>query len=492
MLKDHRIVTLTRAEEEIQSSQPGIHRRSRPSATMWHLTLLSGDYVLLVACLFFALLTHHHLKLVVLGYTLGALPSKIVIACFALIAWGISANILRAQELVYASSRLRNLLSVLFAFALTSLFWMLAVSPFVVSVTLYLQVVVYFLAASVPTLCLWRLILAKILSLPRYRQQAVILGASPAGAIIAAELRKARHPIADVLGYVSEDSSEQTSKDEAFRFLGDKKTLRLLARSGAIDMIIMAIDYRESPALFQEALEAAQLGIPVLPMARVYESTCGKIPVEHIGDQWFVTLPAEQVFSLPYLFWRKILDLTFGLVGLLALLILFPVVAAAISIDSPGPIFYRQERLGYRGKPFLVLKFRSMRLDAESVGQAVWAAKNDMRTTRVGRFLRATHLDELPQVINILRGDMTLIGPRPERKVFVTELEKTIPFYRCRLSVKPGLTGWAQVKYPYTSSGHEALIKLQYDLYYVKHQSVTIDVLILLKTVVEVLLCHGR
>lgn len=492
MLKDHRIVTLTRAEEEIQSSQPGIHRRSRPSATMWHLTLLSGDYVLLVACLFFALLTHHHLKLVVLGYTLGALPSKIVIACFALIAWGISANILRAQELVYASSRLRNLLSVLFAFALTSLFWMLAVSPFVVSVTLYLQVVVYFLAASVPTLCLWRLILAKILSLPRYRQQAVILGASPAGAIIAAELRKARHPIADVLGYVSEDSSEQTSKDEAFRFLGDKKTLRLLARSGAIDMIIMAIDYRESPALFQEALEAAQLGIPVLPMARVYESTCGKIPVEHIGDQWFVTLPAEQVFSLPYLFWRKILDLTFGLVALLALLILFPVVAAAISIDSPGPIFYRQERLGYRGKPFLVLKFRSMRLDAESVGQAVWAAKNDMRTTRVGRFLRATHLDELPQVINILRGDMTLIGPRPERKVFVTELEKTIPFYRCRLSVKPGLTGWAQVKYPYTSSGHEALIKLQYDLYYVKHQSVTIDVLILLKTVVEVLLCHGR
>ena len=491
MLKD-RLVTLTRIEEEIQPSQPGIRRRNRPSATMWHLILLSGDYVLLIVSLSFALLTHHQLKLVVMGYAPGALPSKMVIACFALIAWGFSANILRAQELMYASSRLRNLLGVLLALALTSLIWMLSVSPFVVSMTLYLQMVIYFLAVSVALLCLWRLILARILSLPRYRQQAVILGASPAGAIIAAELRKANHPLADVLGYVSEDNSEQTSKDEALPFLGDKKTLHFLARNKAIDMIIMAIDYRESPALFQEALEAAQLGIPVLPMARVYESTCGKIPVEHIGDQWFATLPTEQALSLPYLCWRKILDLTFGLVGLLALFILFPIVASAIYIDSPGPIFYRQERLGYRGKPFLVLKFRSMRLDAERAGQAVWAAKNDTRTTRVGRFLRATHLDELPQVINILRGEMTLIGPRPERKVFVTELEKTIPFYRCRLSVKPGLTGWAQVKYPYTNSGHEALIKLQYDLYYVKHRSVTIDVLILLKTVGEVLLCHGR
>lgn len=169
-----------------------------------------------------------------------------------------------------------------------------------------------------------------------------------------------------------------------------------------------------------------------------------------------------------------------------------PVMALLIRLDSPGPIFYSQERLGYQGKKFRVLKFRSMCRDAECAGCAVWAAKGDRRVTRVGRILRATHLDELPQVLNILRGEMSLVGPRPEREEFVTPLEKTIPFYRCRLSVKPGLTGWAQVKYPYTSSDYKMLIKLQYDLYYIKHQSFVLDICIILQTVREMLLCHGR
>jgi len=133
-----------------------------------------------------------------------------------------------------------------------------------------------------------------------------------------------------------------------------------------------------------------------------------------------------------------------------------------------------------------------MHTHAEAKGGAVWAAKSDTRVTRIGKLMRSTHLDELPQVLNILRGEMSLIGPRPERQEFVMRLEKKIPFYRCRLSVKPGLTGWAQVEYPYASSDKDALVKLQYDLYYIKHQSFTLDICIILKTVVEVLLCHGR
>ena len=223
-----------------------------------------------------------------------------------------------------------------------------------------------------------------------------------------------------------------------------------------------------------------------------YERTTGKIPVERIGEQWFVALPSERPLSLLYRCWHKGIDLIFGLLGSIILLLTLPIVGLLIYLDSPGPIFYTQERLGYQGRKFRILKFRSMHINAESAGQAVWAAQDDSRVTQIGRFLRATHMDELPQVINILRGDMSLVGPRPERQEFVTQLEKAIPFYSSRLSVKPGLTGWAQVKYAYASTDHEAVIKLQYDLYYIKHRSIRLDLVIILKTVVEVLLCHGR
>jgi lipopolysaccharide/colanic/teichoic acid biosynthesis glycosyltransferase len=165
--------------------------------------------------------------------------------------------------------------------------------------------------------------------------------------------------------------------------------------------------------------------------------------------------------------------------------------APLIYFDSAGPIFYKQARLGRDGREFIIYKFRSMHTNSEFKGKPQWAVEGDARITRIGRFMRATHLDELPQVFNILRGDMSLIGPRPERQEFVTILENSIPFYRCRLKVKPGLTGWAQVKYGYARSNQDALEKLQYDLYYIKHQSFMLDIFILLKTVIEVFLHRG-
>lgn len=195
--------------------------------------------------------------------------------------------------------------------------------------------------------------------------------------------------------------------------------------------------------------------------------------------------PAVVSFFYPY--WHRTMDIIFGLFGLLFLLLILPVLALLIYLDSPGPIFYNQERVGYRGRKYYIHKFRSMRTDAEQAGYPVWATGGDPRVTRVGRFLRGTHLDELPQVVNILRGEMSLIGPRPERPEYVAELEKADPLYRYRLTVKPGLTGWAQVEYGYGSSSQDELIKLQYDLYYIEHRSFALDVLIILKTVVEVL-----
>jgi len=192
-----------------------------------------------------------------------------------------------------------------------------------------------------------------------------------------------------------------------------------------------------------------------------------------------------------YRCWCRTLDIIFGLIGLLALLLVLPVLAVLMYLDSPGAIFFFQERVGYQRRKFIMFKLRSMRTDAELMGQAVWTNKGDPRVTRIGRFLRATHMDELPQVLNILRGEMSLIGPRPEREAYVLELEKANPVYSDRLTVKPGLTGWSQVNYGYGESSADELEKLQYDLYYIKHRSIKLDLLILFKTVFEVIGCHG-
>jgi len=205
----------------------------------------------------------------------------------------------------------------------------------------------------------------------------------------------------------------------------------------------------------------------------------------------YVEMPTDLAVSPLYVCWHRIMDFTFAFCSLLALLLVLPVLALLIYLDSPGPIFYSQERVGYQGRKFYMHKFRSMRTHAELAGSPVWTTRDDARVTRIGRFMRATHLDELPQVFNILRGEMSLIGPRPEREEYVSELEKANPLYRSRLVVKPGLTGLAQVIYGYGSTSQDELIKLQYDLYYIEHRSFKLDIRIIVMTIVEVVLCHG-
>jgi exopolysaccharide biosynthesis polyprenyl glycosylphosphotransferase len=185
------------------------------------------------------------------------------------------------------------------------------------------------------------------------------------------------------------------------------------------------------------------------------------------------------------------MDVLLAVLGLVLTLPLFPLIALLIKRDSPGPVFYRQERLGKGGRIFRLIKFRSMRCDAESTTGPVWAGEHDPRVTRVGRVLRRARLDEVPQLINVLRGEMSVVGPRPERPAFVSQLQEKVPFYIHRLAMKPGVTGWAQVKYRYGSSVEDALEKLQYDLYYIKNLSVFLDLLILLQTVQIVLLGRG-
>jgi exopolysaccharide biosynthesis polyprenyl glycosylphosphotransferase len=217
----------------------------------------------------------------------------------------------------------------------------------------------------------------------------------------------------------------------------------------------------------------------------------GRIPVQHIQDQWLLLSDGFYLLSKEYVQkFKRILD--FLVSGMLLVLStpLMAVTALAIRLESPGPIFYQQERMGKDCKVFTVFKFRSMRVDAEAHG-AKWAQKRDPRVTRIGRWIRIFHIDELPQIWNVFLGEMSLVGPRPERPEFVRELESKIPYYCVRHTAVPGITGWAQVEYPYGASLEDALRKLEYDVYYIKNMSIFLDFKILLRTVGVVLLGEG-
>jgi exopolysaccharide biosynthesis polyprenyl glycosylphosphotransferase len=216
------------------------------------------------------------------------------------------------------------------------------------------------------------------------------------------------------------------------------------------------------------------------------------VPVEHVERGWVVeSMNNLQPLTRPSRWAKQGLDVALGIAGGAVLLVLLPFVALAITLDCPGPIFYRQVRSGLGGRPFRVWKLRTMVPDAEEEGRPQWAKEEDERITGVGRILRKTRLDELPQVINVVRGEMSIVGPRPERPEFIEELQERIPFYRTRLTVKPGLTGWAQIYYGYGNSVEDSLMKLQYDLYYVRHWSLWLDLYIILKTVGVVLRLRG-
>jgi sugar transferase (PEP-CTERM system associated) len=265
--------------------------------------------------------------------------------------------------------------------------------------------------------------------------------------------------------------------------------LDLYARSHGIEEIVVALDERRGALPIADLLDCRFLGIEVTEAADFVERETGKVDLDNVSPSWIIFARGFHQGHLRRA-GKRMFDVAFSVLFLTFVLPLMALVALAIKLDSPGPLFYRQVRVGLDGRHFNVLKFRSMCADAESDGRAQWASEIDRRVTRVGALIRKARIDEFPQVINVLRGDMSFVGPRPERPVFVEELKKTIPYYGERHRVKPGITGWAQIKYPYAASMEDAREKLKYDLYYMKNQSFFLDVLILLKTLRVV--CWGE
>jgi exopolysaccharide biosynthesis polyprenyl glycosylphosphotransferase len=464
-------------------------KRRRPSSATWHLITLLGDGLLLIT-LFVLLLPVPDLGLRGSGSVFGMSNAHFIWLCIAFAAWSFAASITGVQQVRCAAGLLKGPLYAVCSLVLALICSIALLYLFIGNgVIAYIEPLLPFLLVASLLFAFWRLALAEIMNLPRFHRRAVIIGVNSAATSVAEELSKANHPGVKVVGYISDRAVSQERRDDDLPVLGGGSALRSLVRGGALDMMIITMDYKANTELFGEALAGAQHGVALVPVATVYETTSGKIPVGDIGDQWHTALPTQQEVTGLYLCWHRALDLAFGLFGLLVLGVALLILGPLIKLDSPGPVFFDQERVGYRGRIFRMRKFRSMRSDARGTG--AWTARGDARITRIGRFLRAAHMDELPQVLNILRGDMSLIGPRPEHPDHVTELEKNSPFYCYRRSVRPGLTGWAQVKYGYGSAEQDELVKLQYDLFYIKHRSFLLDVLILLKTVVEVVLGHG-
>jgi exopolysaccharide biosynthesis polyprenyl glycosylphosphotransferase len=246
-----------------------------------------------------------------------------------------------------------------------------------------------------------------------------------------------------------------------------------------IEEIVVASELASDAAVGRTVAHCLEGACRVTDQATFVEKLLGEVPAESIAAEWF--LRADVQSRSNYEAVSRLLDFVVAGLGLVLTLPLWPLITLLIRLDSAGPVFFRQVRVGQRGRLFQICKFRTMRLDAEKDG-ARWAAENDARVTRIGRYLRKSRLDELPQLFNILRGDMSLVGPRPERPEFVRRLEHLLPHYRLRHLIKPGLTGWAQINYGYGSSIADAHRKLCFDLYYLKHRSLELDLAILIRT----------
>jgi exopolysaccharide biosynthesis polyprenyl glycosylphosphotransferase len=346
--------------------------------------------------------------------------------------------------------------------------------------------------ASVLTF-LWRLAYIQVFTAQAFLRRVLVIGAGKAGESIARAYKDLRPQPFLLVGFTDDDPKKIGKEVDGFPILAGNDHLLETIDAQAITEIIIAVSGTMQGGTFQEILDAQEAGVEVVPMPSVYEELLGRVPVHHLESDWLIrSFVDEARVGGFYQAGKRLIDILGGLVGLAIFAAIYPVVAIFILLESGRPVIYTQVRSGKGGKPFLVSKFRTMHQDAEKDGQVQLTQKKDSRITRLGNFLRRTHIDEMPQFLNVLRGEMSLVGPRSERPEWIAEFQKQIPFYRARLLVKPGITGWAQVNYSYYATVEEMAIKLEYDLYYIKHRNILMDMLILFRTFTQVLAFRGR
>jgi sugar transferase (PEP-CTERM system associated) len=321
------------------------------------------------------------------------------------------------------------------------------------------------------------------------RQRVLIFGAGARAKSVGTSLLKSDANV-DLVGYYAVPTESVVEGAEPSLSAGGLSLMRVVQEK-RVDEIIVTLSERRGGILpLRDLLDCKLTGVRVLDIATHFERTLGQIRLDSLSAGWLVFGDGFDQGLLRAIN-KRIFDVVCSLILIVLTLPVMLVTAMLIALESKGPVFYSQERVGLSGQPFKVVKFRSMRTDAEKDGTPRWASANDDRITRVGRIIRKTRIDELPQLFGVLGGRMSLVGPRPERQFFVDQLTKDIPFYAVRHSVKPGVTGWAQVKYQYGASMEDAAEKLQYDLYYVKNHTLFLDLIVLFETVGVVLMRKG-
>ena len=356
-----------------------------------------------------------------------------------------------------------------------------------------LQILYFYLAIAV-TIFLWRCAYIFFISSPRFFKNILIIGNTEEIKIMSDAIER-NTKYYKIVGYINSNPNDK-EKNGVLADLEEITSLDLnkVAEEKYVSEIIIASNQREelSKPLFDSLIGLLETGLPIKEYIQVYEELTFRVPVQYIGKDFYKYFPfSRSNQNKLYLFFHRFFDIVLSSVGLLASLVFIPFVLIGNLIGNRGPLLYTQERVGKNGVPFKIYKLRSMVVDAEKNG-AVWATQNDSRITKFGGFLRKSRLDEVPQFINVLKGDMSMIGPRPERPAFVKQLSEDLTFYEIRHVVKPGVTGWAQVKTDYGASVEDSLRKLQYDLYYIKHRSFFLDLNIIVKTLSTVLFYRGR
>lgn len=335
----------------------------------------------------------------------------------------------------------------------------------------------------------WRLLFQFVFVSVRSPEKIIIIGAGTSARAIYDVLKRSDRFI--IKGFLDDNYKKNITKIGEHSVIGESSLITEMSKKDEIDSAVIAITHERSSELIRNVLDAKMKGIEIYDMASLYEDLTGKLPVRHLKDSWLIDASfhgtRKNIYTMRM---KRLIDIGLSVIGLILSVPIIIITSIAIKLDSKGPVLLRQKRVGYDENVYELLKFRSMDAEAEKDGVS-WALDADPRVTKTGKIIRNARIDEIPQMWNVLKGEMSFIGPRPERPEFVRALQDEIPYYYLKHSVKPGITGWAQVNYKYGASKEDALEKLQYELFYIKNLSPVLDTHILLKTIRIVLFGKG-
>jgi exopolysaccharide biosynthesis polyprenyl glycosylphosphotransferase len=353
--------------------------------------------------------------------------------------------------------------------------------------------IIYFYIAIIVMIFIWRIAYVSFVASPRFYKRVLLVGEISYVENIVKALNVS-DPNYKIIGFINcEQATEDPIKFKGLKEFEPKDLVNVITEHKISEVLVASYNSETiTPEIYHDLITLLEKGFTIREYTQVYEELTYRVPIQYVGKDFYKYFPfSRSNQNTLYLFFHRVFDILFSVIGLVIFMALLPFILIGNLLANRGPLFYSQERVGKNGHPFKIVKLRSMIINAEEAG-AQWAEKDDVRVTKFGKFLRRARLDEIPQFINVLKGDMSIIGPRPERPFFVSELSQIIPFYETRHIIKPGLTGWAQVNTRYGASVDDSLIKLQYDLFYIKRRSLFLDLNIVVKTLSTILYYRGQ